>query len=127
MKTTKTKYVLVLLANYVLVLCACLFYRFSIAQYMWPIFIVLQIIFVILNHMVTNNKSALLVLHANLLISTIAANWLFTHLYFTRISSDDETLIVGTAGLVYGAILVVILSMISFLIRVFAKANKKIS
>ena len=117
MKTRK--YILTALANYIPVLCACLFYRGG--AYIWPVFMVLQILLVIINHKITDNRLPLLILHANLLVSAIIANWLLTHLYYTRISPDGITPILGLFGGFAGAIFVILLSVISLLIRIYKK------
>lgn len=113
----KAKYVPAAIANYIPVLCACLFYR--IGFYIWPVFIILQILIVILNHKIADSKSMLLILHANLLISTFAANWLSARLYYMNISSDAETLIAGMATISVGVLFIILLSAISLLIRYF--------
>lgn len=92
----KAKYILAILANYIPVLWAYIFYSIG-AGIDWSLFIISQILLVTLNHKITKSKLALLFLHANLLVSTIVANWLSTHLYYTNISSDDET-VSGKSG-----------------------------
>ena len=106
------KYVFAALANFIPVLCGCLLFRGG-APLLWPFFIISQIILTCINYGVADGKSDVLFLSAQLLISTIIANWLYTHLYYTLISSDDETLIVGYVGGWIGVIFVVVLSLIS--------------
>lgn len=110
------KYILVTLANYIPVLCGCLLFRGG-APLLWPLFIIMQILLVSLNYSTANGKLGVLFLNANLLVSTIAANWLFVYLYYTLISSDSETVIVGYVGGEIGAIFVLVLSLISVLIK----------
>ena len=119
----KVKYILAILANYIPVLWAYIFYSIG-AGVDWSLFIISQILLVTLNHKITKSKLALLFLHVNLLVSTIVANWLSTHLYYTNISSDDETLLVGIWGLKVGAIFVILMSTFSLLIRIFLEKQK---
>ena len=119
----KVKYILAILANYIPVLWAYIFYSIG-AGIDWSLFIISQILLVTLNHKITKSKLALLFLHANLLVSTIVANWLSTHLYYTNISSDDETLLVGNLGLKVGVIFVILMSTFSLLIRIFLEKQK---
>ena len=120
----KVKYILAILANYIPVLWAYIFYSIG-AGVDWSLFIISQILLVTLNHKITKSKLALLFLHVNLLVSTIVANWLSTHLYYTNISSDDETLLVGIWGLKVGAIFVILMSTFSLLIRIFLEKQKR--
>ena len=110
------KYILVTLANYIPVLCGCLLFRGG-APLLWPLFIIMQILLVSLNYSTAKGILGVLFLNANLTVSTIIANWLFTHLYYTLISSDSETLIVGYVGGEIGTIFVLVLSLISVLIK----------
>lgn len=119
----KVKYILAILANYIPVLWAYIFYSIG-AGTDWSLFIISQILLVTLNHKITKSKLALLFLHVNLLVSTIVANWLSTHLYYTNISSDDETLLVGNLGLKVGVIFVILMSTFSLLIRIFLEKQK---
>ena len=117
------KYILVTLANYIPVLCGCLLFRGG-APLLWPLFIIMQILLVSLNYSTANGKLGVLFLNANLLVSTIAANWLFVYLYYTLISSDSETVIVGYVGGEIGAIFVLVLSLISVLIKALTGRKK---
>lgn len=119
----KVKYILAILSNYIPVLWAYILYSGGAAT-VWSLFITSQILLVTSNHKITKNKLALLFLHVNLLVSTIVANWLSTHLYYTNISSDDETLLVGILGLKVGAVFVILMSTFSLLIRIFLEKQK---
>ena len=119
----KKKYVFATLANYIPVLCGCLLFRGG-ASLLWPLFIILQILLTGLNYGVADRKLAVLFFSANLFVSTIIANLLATHLYYTLISSDDETLIVGYAGGWIGAIFVLVLSLISLMVKALIGRKK---
>lgn len=119
----KVKYILAILSNYIPVLWAYILYSGGAAT-VWSLFIISQILLVTSNHKITKNKLALLFLHVNLLVSTIVANWLSTHLYYTNISSDDETLLVGIWGLKVGAVFVILMSTFSLLIKNFLEKQK---
>ena len=112
----RVKYIFVTLANYIPVLCACLFYEGG-GPLMWPIFIVAQIILIVLNHILSSKKMELIFYDVNLIISTIIANGLSTYLYYWNISSDSETPAVGQLGLMVGVIFVLILTFISVLLK----------
>ncbi len=108
------KYILIALANYIPVLCACIVRNPNLA---WLLFMISQILLVFLNYKAADDKFSLAFLNFNLLISTIIANALLTHLYSSNVSSDSETLAVGSLALVIGAIFVLILSLISILLK----------
>ncbi len=108
------KYILIALANYFPVLCACIVHNPNLA---WLLFIISQILLIFLNYKAADDKFSLAFLNINLLISTVIANVLLTHLYSSNISSDSETLAVGNLALVIGAIFVLILSVISILLK----------
>lgn len=112
----KLKFIAITLANYVPVLCACLFYKGG-APVEWSLYIMLQIILIVLNYKFSNKRLDLSFFNANLFISTIIANVLGTYLYYCNVSSDPETPIVGELGLIVGAIFVFILSLISILLK----------
>lgn len=112
----KLKYLKISLVNYALVLCACLFYKGG-ALLEWSIYITVQILLTVFNHILSSKKTELIFYSANLVISTILANALATYLYYRNISSDSETLLVGELGLIVGVIFVVILSLVSMLIK----------
>lgn len=112
----KSKYILVTFSNYILVLCAYLFYRGG-APTVWSLCIILQIVLTILNYKTANGSKSLAVLCANHLLSTIIANKLSTNLYYNNISSDSESLVVGNLGLIVGSVFVFMLSLISILIK----------
>lgn len=117
------KYVFAALANFIPVLCGCLFFRGG-APLLWPLFIILQIILTCINYGVADRKSDVLFLSSQLLISTIIANWLSTRLYYTLISPDGETLIVGYAGGEVGIIFVLVLSLISLVVKAVTGRKK---
>lgn len=117
------KYVFAALANFIPVLCGCLLFRGG-APLLWPLFIILQIILTCINYGVSDRKSDVLFLSSQLLISTIIANLLLTHLYYALISSDDETLIVGYAGGRVGVIFVLVLSLISLGMKALVGGKK---
>ena len=111
------KYILITLTNYIPVLCAFFAYIGG-APVVWMLFIMSQIGLVVLNYKATDKISIVTFLSINLLASTIIANKLATYLYYTNVSSDGETLIVGNVGLWVGVIFVVILSLLSILLKV---------
>ena len=110
------KYILVTLANYIPVLCAFLLYRGG-GLLFWSVFITMQVLLVCLNYSTAGKKTVLLFFSANLLVSTIIANWLSIYLYYTYISSDAETILVGYAAIKIGVVFVLILSLISLGIK----------
>ncbi len=112
----KLKFIAITLANYLPVLCACLFYKGG-APVEWKLCIILQILLVVLNYIFSSKKSVLTFYNVNLFISTILANALSTYLYYCNVSSDSETPAVGMFGLIVGAIFVFILSLISILLK----------
>ena len=109
------KYIPIALANYIPVLCAFLFFRNP--NLAWLLFIISQIWLTISNYKAADSKFTLAFFQVNLLISTMIANTLLTHLYYSKISSDSETLAVGNLVLVLGAVFVLILSLISILLK----------
>ncbi len=108
------KYILIALANYIPVLCACIVRNPNLV---WLLFIISQILLICLNHKAADSRFTLAFLHVNLLISTVIANALLTHLYSSNISSDSMTLALGNFALAIGVIFVLILSLISLLLK----------
>ena len=116
----KASLAIMMIANYILVLWACLFYSFGSSlgfPVVWPLFIISQILLVVLNYRAADDKFALAFLSVNLVISTVAANMLFTHLYYSNISSDSGTLDLGNLALAVGVVFVAVLSLISILVK----------
>ncbi len=109
------KYILIALANYIPVLCAFIFFRNP--NLAWLLFIISQIWLTVSNYKAADSKFTLAFFQVNLLISTMIANALMAHLYYSKISSDSETLAVGNFVLVLGAVFVLILSLISILLK----------
>ena len=112
----RLKYVIATAANYIPALCACLFFRGG-GPVMFPLLIALQIILTLLNFFIANSKKPMIFLSANLFVSTIIANVLSTYLYYTNISSDSETILVGEWATIIGAGFVFILSLIFILLK----------
>ena len=112
----KLKFIAITLANYVPVLCACLFYKGG-APVEWLLYIMLQIVLIVLNYALSNKRLELSFFNVNLFISTILANALSTYLYYHNVSSDSETPAVGELGVIVGAIFVFVLSLISILLK----------
>ena len=73
-------FVLMNIANYVLVLLGVLLYRWG-SPLLYPLFLLLQPALVLANYFVSTKIWQLSVLSVHLLISTIIANLLSTHLY----------------------------------------------
>lgn len=109
----------IILINYTLVLFACLLYR--VGAFIWPVFIVFQIILTIINYKAADKVSTLFVFNANLLISTLAAHLLSNKLYYYTISSDSDTKLLGLLGLIAGEVFVFLLSLISILLKTLGK------
>ncbi len=112
------------ITNYVLVLLSALL--FSIGYRLFPILIVAQLIWTVLNYFVSENIKQQLILSINLLISTILANCLSVFLYMRNISADSGTLYVGKIALLIGIIYVFIISAIAILVKYNrTKSNQK--
>lgn len=112
------------ISNYVLVLLSALL--FSIGYRLFPILIIVQLIWTILNYFVSENTKQQLILSINLLISTILANCISVFLYMKNISADSGTLYIGKIALLIGIIYVFIISAIAILIKYNrTKSNQK--
>ncbi|MBQ8795757.1 MAG: hypothetical protein IJZ54_04980 [Clostridia bacterium] len=116
-KTKPTPIILILTAaaNYLPIIFGLIFYFLG-----FEVFVALfcfQKILTILNFFVSNNIRQLLILSANLMISTIATTLLTTYLYMAKISPDSGTLLVGQIALVAGCIVVAVFAAIACLIK----------
>lgn len=89
----KIKYIAVLSANYIIIPCAFVFYIGGV--FLWQLFIVFQTASFFFNYLTAKSKLSLTFLNANLLISTVIANYLMAYLYDTRIHpSNNESILV---------------------------------
>lgn len=112
----KIKFTAAVIINYSLVLLACIFYRGG-APLGWAICFWGQIFLTVFNFKVSLKRSELAILGANLLVSTVAANALSTYLYYSNISPDLETILVGRLVTVVSAVFVCIISLIELFIK----------
>lgn len=106
------------IANYFPVLISCVFFRVG-----WIISLMLSpflILLIFVNYIISGNVKSLILLSVNLLISTIVANCADTLLYYTFVSSDAMTLLVGFYLALFSAIFVIIGSLISVIIKIIS-------
>ena len=115
------KYVSVFFLNYLIVLMSITMYQGGAALDFT--FIPIQFLTVYLNYKVSSNIIGLGFLNLNLLASTIIANKLVTYLYYNNISSDSETLAVGSLCLIVGIVYILILAIISIVVK--SLSNRK--
>lgn len=108
------KYVLMLLANYLPVLFAVLFYRGG-APLVWPSLLLIHFMLAGANERVARSVKSLFFLSANLLLSTVITHALFTYLYCHNVSGDQLSWGLGGLGMWLGIAFVLIFS-ISFLV-----------
>ncbi len=108
-------FVLMNIANYVLVLLGVLLYRWG-SPLLYPLFLLLQPALVLANYFVSTKIWQLSVLSVHLLISTIIANLLSTHLYAINIAAG-ETYTVGKAAAIIGCAYVIGLSIAAIIIK----------
>ena len=108
-------FVLMNIANYVLVLLGVLLYRWG-SPLLYPLFLLLQPALVLANYFVSTKILQLSVLSVHLLISTIIANLLSTHLYAINIAAG-ETYTVGKAAAIIGCAYVIGLSIAAIIIK----------
>ena len=98
-----------------MVLLGVLLYRWG-SPLLYPLFLLLQPALVLANYFVSTKIWQLSVLSVHLLISTIIANLLSTHLYAINIAAG-ETYTVGKAAAIIGCAYVIGLSIAAIIIK----------
>ena len=101
--------------NYVLVLLAFSLFRFGVG--VSCLFLLIQPALVFANYYFSKRIWQLVILSANLLLSTVIANMADVQLYYRFVSSDSETLLVGELEVIIGIIYVAVLSLIAIIIK----------
>ena len=109
-------YIVKLILNYSLILFSALFYRGG-ALILYPLFLMLQFVFVIINCLISRKIYQFTILSVNLLISTIIANKVFPQLYSKNICGSSESYLVEHYALIFGCIYVVIISGLALLLK----------
>lgn len=115
-KVWTTLYIVTLILNYSLVLFSALFYRGG-ALILYPLFLMSQFVFVIINCLISRKVYQFTILSVNLLISTIIANNVFSQLYSKNICGGSEAELVYRYALTFGCIYVVIISVLAILLK----------
>lgn len=115
-KVWTTLYIVTLILNYSLILFSVLFYRGG-ALIIYPILLMSQCVFVIINCLISRKVYQFTILSVNLLISTIIANNVFSQLYSKNICGGSEAELVYRYALTFGCIYVVIISVLAILLK----------
>lgn len=115
-KVWTTLYIVTLILNYSLILFSALFYRGG-ALILYPLFLMSQFVFVIINCLISRKIYQFTILSVNLLISTIIANNVFSQLYSKNICGGSESYLVDHYALTFGCIYVVIISVLAILLK----------
>lgn len=118
-KKKLTTLILTALANFLPLIFGVVFYWSGFGVYIF--IFCLQKLLTVLNFVVSDNIKQLLILSANLMISTIATTIISTYLYMAKISPDSGTLLVGQIALIAGCIIVAIFTAIACLIKYLVK------
>ena len=87
------------------------------APFLFPVFLIAQVIFTVLNFLVSEKMFQLIILSVELLLSTIIAHIVCTLLYYHNVSSDAETLLVGQYEVLLGSFFVIVISLIAIFIK----------
>ena len=115
-KVWTTLYIVTLILNYSLILFSALFYRGG-ALILYPLFLMSQFVFVIINCLISRKIYQFTILSVNLLISTIIANNVFPQLYSKNICGGSEAELLYRYALTFGCIYVVIISVLAILLK----------
>lgn len=115
-KVWTTLYIVTLILNYSLILFSALLYRGG-ALILYPLFLMSQCVFVIINCLISRKIYQFTILSVNLLISTIIANNVFSQLYSKNICGGSEAELVDRYALTFGCIYVVIISVLAILLK----------
>ena len=91
------------------------FFLYSLGVRLSIMLFILYILLIFLYNRIFKKRIHMSLYCAFTILSYIAADLTITHLYYNRISSDSETLLVGNAGTQFFAIILTLLS-ISYII-----------
>ena len=118
------KYTLALILNTIPFFLSCLLYDSGIVILM--IISILQIIIIMLNYNWTNKIVSYLFLNLLMIISSVISTEIITRLYYNNISSDYDTLAVGSLAEWFFVILIILITLLSFPFKISSiKLNKE--
>ena len=112
---SKRKLVLTIAANYIPVIFAAICYEAG--AILWLMFLPLHILLLALNNHISPNRKTLLLLSANLLVSTFAAHKLCWYLYAKFVCNDIVGAALAWGGAVIGLAIVSISSLIMLILK----------
>lgn len=107
-----------LIINIIPFFLSCLLYNAGIGIIMF--FPILQILINLLNYKWTKKVISYLFLNILMLISSITSIEISTQLYYNNISSDTETLAVGSFAVMVGVVFILIMTLISIICRIIS-------
>lgn len=87
------------------------------ALFLFPVWFCLQTFLSIANYYMVKKKRCLLLLDIVLALTVIASGYISTYLYTSRVSDDGMSYAIGMLGAVTGALYVMILAAIKWIIR----------
>ena len=113
------KYIVALILNIVPFFLTCFLYEGGIA-----ISLILPVIQILLNeqnYKWTKKILSFVILNSAMLVSSVASIKINTWLYYNHISSDTETLAVGSFSVQVCVVLVMLMTLISMICRILSK------
>lgn len=117
-------FVLMNIINYTLVLFAFLLYPLGGPVYI-PLAIISQLLLAFFNYKFTYKVWQIVLLSADLILSTVMANRLIIYLFMKNISNDGETAILGNYVFWIGLIFVIFITVTSTVVKAFSLKTKK--
>ena len=117
------KYIFALMLNVILFFLCCFLYEGGIVIDM--MFLILQFLINLLNYKWTDKVISYLFLNLVMLISSISSIEIITYLYYTNISSDTETLAVGSFAVQVCVAFILLITLIGIVCRIVDKNLNK--
>ena len=113
------KYMLALMLNIIPFFLTCFLYEGGIVILL--MFPVLQFLINIVNYKWTKKILPFVILNSAMFISTINSIEIITKLYYSKISSDTETLAVGNFAVWLGIVFIIAMTLITVVCRIVSK------
>ena len=118
------RYCFLLLLNTVPFLLYCFIYENGATMEI-HLFPILQIFITLLNYKWTRKIISFLILNTAMLVSSAAASEISTRLYYSNISSDSKTLLIGHLLVEVFVIFVAVLTLIGIICRIVNNRRNK--
>lgn len=117
------KYILALLLNVTPFLLSCFLYEGGIAISL--IFPALQLLLNTVNYKWTRRILSFVILNLAMLVSSITSIKINTLLYYNNISSDSETLAVGSFEVLVCFVFILLMTLISIVCKILSKKSNQ--